>query len=180
MGRGFLFTNTVIAFTDGSCYPNPNGHGGWAFTCSFKDKSVVRYGYQNRASNNMMELEAIYRCLQYVPAGKKYNYPFTLYTDSQYAKNVLTKWVDGWEESGQWVTSNGSPVKNKKLIKATHRLVLEHSRYRDFKLRWIKGHAGVEENELADRNASFARISRSTNWKPTDNKNESVLLSGSR
>jgi len=170
----------VIAFTDGSCYPNPNGNGGWAFTCSYKDKSIVRFGFQNRASNNMMELEAILRCLQYVPAGKKYTYPFTIYTDSQYAKNVLTKWVDEWKESGEWVTSNGSPIKNKKLIKSAHSLLLEHSRYRDFKLKWIKGHAGVEQNELADRTASFARVSKTTNWKPTDNKNATTILTNTR
>ena len=172
MGRGFLFMDTVIAFSDGSCYPNPNGDGGWAFTCSYKGKSIVRYGFQNRASNNMMELEAIYRCLMYVPAGKQHSYPFTLYTDSQYAKNVLTKWVDEWVESGEWVTSNGSPVKNSQLIQKTHLLMLKHSRHRDFKLRWVKGHAGVVENEVADVNASFARKSKTTNWKNTDNRNE--------
>ena len=171
--------NTVVAFTDGSCYPNPNGSGGWAFTCFYRGESVSRYGcLPSGATNNSMELTAILRALQYVPAGSNYRYPFTVYTDSQYAKNVLTKWALIWTETDHWVTAIGQPIKNSDLIKQAFELVQYHSRYRDFSLKWIKGHSGVVENEIVDKNASSARINQITNWKSKDNKNASAIFAG--
>lgn len=176
MGRGNSFMDAVIAFTDGSCYPNPNGNGGWAFTCSYKGSTTSRYGPIANASNNSAELTAILRCLQYVPIGRNRRYPFFIFTDSEYAKNALTKWVEWWKESDEWLTSNGSPVKNREIIEEAHSLIIAHSKYREFKLRWVKGHSGVSQNEKVDKLASFARVHKATNWKITDNKNESYTL----
>lgn len=171
--------NAVIAFTDGSCYPNNgNGAGGWAFLCQYKGYTAAKYGcVPDGATNNSMELTAILRCLQYVPYGVKHRYPFTIYTDSKYAKNCLTKWIIGWMESGEWVTSVGQAVKNVDVIKEAYSLIERHSRYREFNLKWVKGHSGIPENELVDTNASSARHNQITNWKEKDNKNASSILS---
>jgi ribonuclease HI len=162
--------NTVLCFTDGSCYPNPHGHGGWAFLCAYQGKTATRFGYVSDATNNLTELMAIMRCLQYVPAGSKFRQPFVLYTDNEYAKNSLTKWVHSWREGG-WLTSAGQPVQNRELIEETADLIAAHERHRDFELRWVRGHSGVVENELVDRLAGEARLLHKTNWTPTDLKN---------
>lgn len=168
---------SVVAFTDGSCYPNPNGAGGWAFTCFYNGHSAMKYGCcADGATNNSMELTAILRCLQYVPFGENHRYPFTVYTDSKYAKNALTKWVVNWMENDQWLTSIGQLVKNVDILKEAYSLVQSHSRYRDFSLKWIKGHSGIPENELVDKNASSARHNQITNWKDKDNKNVTITL----
>lgn len=160
---------TILAFTDGSCYPNPDGLGGWAFLCTYKEKTGVRFGHLPVASNNSAELTAIVRCMEYVPYGPKFKQPFVIYTDSEYAKNAITKWVIGWIED-DWRTSNGSPVKNKELIQRAFDLYNAHQRHRDMEIRWIKGHSGIRENELVDRHANTARTTKVTNWKKGDCK----------
>lgn len=173
-----MIHDAVIAFTDGSCYPNPNGAGGWAFLCQYKGHTASKYGsVRNGATNNSMELMAILRCLQYVPFGESHRYPFTIYTDSKYAKNALTKWIIDWMENDEWVTSIGQLVKNVEVLKEAYELIQLHSRYRDFSLKWVKGHSGIPENELVDTNASSARHNQITNWKEKDNKNVINTLS---
>ncbi len=162
---------TVVVFSDGSCYPNDGtGNGGWAFRCAYKGKVTLRWGPCSRTSNNEMELTAILRCLQYVPAGEKHDYPFVIYTDSQYCLNALTRWVHGWIEEG-WLTANGSPVKNREIIEEAFNLTRLHTRYREFAIRWVRGHSGIPENEVVDQQANHARHTKTTNWKPKDHKN---------
>jgi len=185
-GRGFLFylmnpkidatkSNTVVAFTDGSCYPNPNGEGGWAFRCQYKGHVAVRFGPAGLTTNNGMELTAILRCLQYVPAGESHDYPLVIYTDSQYALNSLTRWVHGWIEDG-WKTSSGKDVSNRDIIEEAFELIRLHERYRDIDLRWVRGHSGIVENEVCDQKANYARTTKRTNWKHKDLKNVTNLL----
>lgn len=161
----------VKIYTDGSCYPNPNGDGGWAFYCSFNGKTAIRYGYSDDATNNSMELEAIKHALLYVPTG--YEYTIVILTDSQYAKNALTDWVYGWKMQG-WKTAQGKPVRNIETIKHAHNLFLAHKEDRVIEIRWVKGHSGIPENELVDQRAGYARLNKKTNWKKQDNKNHHV------
>lgn len=164
-------TDTVVVYTDGSCYPNPDGPGGWAFYCTFKGKQAVRYGCSPKSTNNIMEVSAILHALRYVPAGPKFDYPLLVFTDSRYAKDALTKWVLSWQKHS-WTTSSGSPVKNRELIEETVRLLNLHKKHRPVELRWVKGHAGTPENELCDQRAGYARKQQATNWKSSDNKNK--------
>ncbi len=157
--------NTVVVYTDGSCYPNPSGQGGWAFYVTYLGKQAVRYGSFDDATNNMMELLAIVRSLEFIPSGPSYTNPLLIFTDSKYALNALTDWVDAWKISG-WRTSNGSEVKNRELIELGEKLIHTHSEYRLFQLRWVPGHSGIPENELVDRAANNARTQQHTNWSP--------------
>lgn len=164
--------STVVVYTDGSCYPNPSGQGGWAFYVTYLGKQAVRYGSVGEATNNMMELLAIVRSLEFVPAGSAYSSPLLIFTDSKYALNALTDWVDAWKICG-WKTSNGSPVKNRKLVERGENLIQLHSQYRKVQLRWVPGHSGIPENELVDRSANNARTQQHSNWSPNrDRKNK--------
>jgi len=162
--------NTVVIYTDGSCYPNPDGPGGWAFFCTFKGKNAVRYGNSRSSTNNIMELTAILHALLYVPAGPDYTYPLLIFTDSQYCRRALTEWVIGWRAT-DWRTATGKPVKNKELIQRIDELIQRHQAHRPFELRWVKGHVGIPENELVDQRANFGRKQQTTNWTKKDNKN---------
>src|SRR3546814_17801267 len=69
----------------------------------------------------------------------------TLYTDSVYVRDGITKWIFGWQRNG-WRTADRKPVKNAELWQA----LLEAARPHSVHWQWGKGHSGHPENERAD------------------------------
>ena len=74
-----------------------------------------------------------------------------VFCDSTYVINAITKWMAGWKRKG-WKTGGGKPVKNVELMKALD----EAMQGRRVKFEWVKGHAGHELNEAADKRANAA------------------------
>ncbi len=72
-----------------------------------------------------------------------------LYTDSVYVRSGITTWVLSWEKNG-WRTSAKQPVKNVDLWQELQAEVARH----EVNWHWVKGHAGDEGNERADRLAA--------------------------
>jgi ribonuclease HI len=79
------------------------------------------------------------------------NRPVTvhLYTDSTYVRNGITSWLAGWKRNG-WRTAAKQPVKNADLWVRLEEACARH----EVQWFWVKGHAGVADNELADRLAT--------------------------
>ncbi|MBQ3280178.1 hypothetical protein IJG92_00755 [Candidatus Saccharibacteria bacterium] len=77
--------------------------------------------------------------------------PLEIRTDSEFWINVVTKWAPAWKKRG-WKKREGE-IKNLDLVKVLYELYTTHN----VKLVWVKGHAGEELNELADRAANEAR-----------------------
>ena len=104
-------------------------------------------GAVEQSTNNRMELTAAIEGLEQL----KRSMEVILTTDSQYVKDGITKWIQGWKKKG-WITSQRKPVKNVDLWKrldeaaATHRV----------EWRWVKGHSGHRENEMVDQAANIA------------------------
>ena len=69
----------------------------------------------------------------------------TLYTDSKYLLDGITKWIHGWQRNG-WLTSAKKPVKNDVLWRRLTAAMNGH----EVSWRWVKGHAGDPGNERAD------------------------------
>jgi ribonuclease HI len=69
-----------------------------------------------------------------------------LHTDSQYLHSGISGWLDGWKANG-WRTVTRKPVKNEDLWR---RLAAAAKRH-DIEWLWVRGHAGNENNERADR-----------------------------
>ena len=70
---------------------------------------------------NKGELYAIYVALRLII--KKFDFRnITVYTDSEYSINSLTKWVFNWA-SNNWIGSNKKPIKNQDIIKALYKIV---------------------------------------------------------
>jgi ribonuclease HI len=69
----------------------------------------------------------------------------TIYTDSQYSINCLTKWAAAWECKG-WRTSKGTAVENQDLIKPLRAALAPLP----IQLVHVRGHAGILGNERAD------------------------------
>lgn len=134
----------IIIGTDGLCKNNQakgGQKGTWAFAV-FIDGVYKggKSGNNPSTTNNEMELTAILEALKWA---KKHNITASIKTDSNYAVNCIYKWSDNWIKNG-WVNSKREPVANQHLIKP----ILES--LGSCSIEWVKGHAGIEENEMAD------------------------------
>ena len=130
----------VGLFTDGACSGNP-GPGGWAAILRFGAHERELNGGEPVTTNNRMELMGAIAGLEAL----KEPCTVALYTDSEYLKNGVTKWLAGWKRNG-WRTADKKPVKNTELWQALDALTDKH----DVTWHWVKGHAGHPENERAD------------------------------
>ena len=136
----------LYAYTDGACSGNP-GPGGWGVLLLAKDgETVIRSrelsGGEANTTNNRMELLAAINALNALEKPSS----ITFITDSVYVKDGITKWIFGWKSRG-WKTATKKPVKNEDLWKCLDVATQQHS----VTWEWIKGHAGHEENEKADK-----------------------------
>ncbi|MBL7005768.1 MAG: ribonuclease HI [Spirochaetia bacterium] len=137
---------TIEIYTDGGCSGNP-GPGGWAYVLITDDGTVItNSGSSMLTTNNKMELTAVIRALESV-SRNPLNAPLNLivHTDSQYVKNGITTWIHSWVRNG-WRTAAKKEVKNKELWLELQQ-VAENLK---IEWKWVKGHAGVEHNELCD------------------------------
>ena len=87
-----------------------------------------------------MELTAALKCLEHTQGQE-----LTLYTDSCYVKNGITKWILNWKKNG-WKTTAGQPVKNRELWIQIDDLSGPHVKWQ-----WVKAHNGHPFNEAADK-----------------------------
>lgn len=130
----------VVIYTDGACSGNP-GPGGWGAILTMGDARKEMSGGEANTTNNRMELMAAISALEALKSRCK----VTLYTDSNYVKDGISKWIHGWKKNG-WKTADRKPVKNAELWQ---RLELAGAKH-DVIWQWVKGHAGHPENERAD------------------------------
>ena len=111
----------VTLITDGSCLGNP-GPGGWAAIIRFGSRKKELSGGERETTNNRMEMRAVLEGLNAL------NEPceVLLEIDSQYVKNGVTQWMDGWKRKG-WKTASKQPVKNQDLWRALDEAIQRHS-----------------------------------------------------
>ena len=131
---------TVVMFTDGACSGNP-GPGGWGVILESGPHRKELSGGESPTTNNRMELLAAINGLEALKGPSAVE----LHTDSMYLRDGITKWVHGWKRNG-WKTADKKPVKNADLWQ---RLLLAVERHQ-IDWRWVRGHAGHDENERAD------------------------------
>jgi ribonuclease HI len=136
----------VSIWTDGACSGNP-GPGGWGAVLRYGSHEKELKGGEAMTTNNRMELTAAIEAL----VSLKRACAVSLHTDSQYLRGGVTAWLAGWKRNG-WRTAGRKPVKNEDLWR---RLDVAAGRH-DVEWIWVKGHAGDEHNERADRLAREA------------------------
>jgi ribonuclease HI len=130
----------VVIHTDGACSGNP-GPGGWgAVLVSGKHRKEI-FGGEPLTTNNRMELMAAIAALQALKRPSRVD----LFTDSEYLKNGISAWIEGWKRRG-WQTADRKPVKN---VDLWQRLDAARSVHQ-VTWHWLRGHAGHAENEHAD------------------------------
>ncbi|NJR65569.1 MAG: ribonuclease HI [Leptolyngbyaceae cyanobacterium CRU_2_3] len=135
-------------YTDGACSGNP-GPGGWATVVYFSDGSVHELGgFAAQTTNNRMEIQATIAALEFLLKAQPTE-PLALYTDSEYVKNGITKWVKGWKQKG-WKTSTGKPVLNQELWEILDQLNQQVSKLAKLEWKHVRGHSGDVGNDRCD------------------------------
>jgi ribonuclease HI len=140
----------ILVYTDGGCIGNP-GPGGWAAILRFGAHQKELSGRAGKTTNNRMELRAAIEALEAI----KRPFRVEIYTDSQYLREGITRWVHGWQRN-QWHTTAKQPVKNRDLWQRLLAAVARHEPAGGVEWRWTKGHAGDALNERADEIANAA------------------------
>ncbi|CAD7851014.1 MAG: Ribonuclease HI (EC 3.1.26.4) [Olavius algarvensis Gamma 3 endosymbiont] len=136
----------VVMYTDGACRGNP-GPGGWGVVLNYQGKRKTLRGYAADTTNNRMELTAVIEGLRALNRACM----IEINTDSKYVMQGINEWIANWKRNG-WKTAARKPVKNFDLWRQLDEEVTSH----DIHWKWVKGHSGVEGNELADQLANEA------------------------
>lgn len=135
----------ISIYTDGGNSAK-NGVGGCAAVIT-RDSQILfelSEGYDNKPTNNAMELGGVLLGLTYVLDHPELGKDVTIISDSEYVVYGSTKWLPNWKLK-KWKTTTGD-VKNKELWEAID--YLKSSLNLTFK--WTKGHSNNTLNNLAD------------------------------
>ena len=164
----------IEGFCDGACKGNP-GRGGWGCvyiqtTSTGTQLRWARIGGKRKTTNQEMELSAFFEILRLIPTGKK----IKIYSDSMFVLKGLIKdglngfidfgllkkdvnftgWLGSWKQNG-WVKNDGKPIAHLQIWKG---IVSECERHLKngsiIEVQWVKGHSGIEGNDLADELAN--------------------------
>ncbi len=135
----------ITIYTDGSSRGNP-GPGGYGTVLLAKGhRKELSEGFR-LTTNNRMELLAVIKGLE---ALKVINAEVLIYSDSKYVVDAVEKgWLWGWIKKG---------FKDKKNKDLWMRFVPAYKRQK-VKFKWVKGHAGIPENERCDELAVAAAM----------------------
>ena len=141
---------TIIIYADGACSGNPGPAGiGVVLQDGGTRKELSQY--LGQGTNNIAELTAILEAANVIDTPER---PVRLHTDSKYAIGVLSQ---GWKAKA-----------NQELIARAKQAL---TRFKDFELIHVPGHAGVLLNERADVLAVQAvKSESSTGWVVYENK----------
>jgi ribonuclease HI len=135
--------DTSIIYTDGACSGNP-GPAGVGVYLQRATEIVELSEYIGSGTNNIAELTAILRALQHLEDAD-HDSRIHLYTDSGWSLGVL---IGGW--------------KAKTNLELIDEIRERMAKFPKLELLKVKGHAGLEGNEEADRLATMAARSESS------------------
>ena len=128
----------ITLYTDGAASGNPGPGGYGAVLISGPHRKELSEGFR-LTTNNRMELLAVIAGLE---ALKTPGCEVTIFSDSKYVIDSVEK---GWLKS--WVRINFKKKKNEDLWRRFLKVYPNHQ----VKFRWVKGHAGIPENERCDQ-----------------------------
>lgn len=175
----------VTVYCDGAATGNGKAGASAGWGVWFADEGPLSQLNESRRlpgtvqTNNRGELMAIIRAVQLAPPDCE----LTIHTDSQYSLQAIGTWQHGWRAK-KWTRPNGEKVQNKDLIRRLEREL--RARKTRPTLRYVKGHAGIYGNEMADRLATQGAslpdvpISEWQDLEPSDSETEAEITKSQR
>ena len=137
----------IIIYTDGACTGNPGAGGYGAVLIDGAERKEISGGYQ-LTTNNRMEMMGAIAALKSLSTKSK----VILHSDSKYIVDAIKQgWAKRWQANG-WKRNKKEKAKNPDLWQELLDLCQKH----DVEFVWVKGHAGIAENERCDRLAVAA------------------------
>lgn len=131
----------VVIYTDGGCINNP-GPGGYGVVLLYGERRKELSGGYKLTTNNRMELMAVIAGLKALKKPCKVK----LYSDSKYVVDGINLgWAKTWKKNNWWRTNSEKAI-NPDLWE---QLLLESEKHK-VEFVWVKGHAGIRENERCD------------------------------
>lgn len=128
----------IIMYTDGAASGNPGPGGYGTLLIAGKHRKDISEGYK-LTTNNRMELLAVIVGLE---ALKNKGSVVTIYSDSKYVVDAVVKgWVFDWQKKG---------FKKKKNVDLWQRFLKVYPKHQ-VTFQWVKGHANIPGNEIADQ-----------------------------
>lgn len=167
-------------YTDGAAtMENKNGKylrdaGGWAYILLKNDVEVSsQSGGCPLTTNNEMELYAIYASIKDFIDNSKEGDTLTICSDSAYCIGIYTQWIGGWQKRG-WRKSDGKPIQNLEIVKATWNLI---NQIDSVSFKKVKGHSKDKLNAKVDKLAVDAKkVARNTGKTIEYNQKDEGLL----
>lgn len=156
----FMKLKSVEIYTDGGSLGNP-GPGGYGVVLIYGEhRRELSEGFRE-TTNNRMELLACIRALETL----KYPCEVTLHSDSQYVVNGIEKgWAVKWRDKG-WMRNKTDKAENADLWDR----LLELRENHEVTFKWVRGHAGIAENERCDQlvkqAANGSELKRDVNYE---------------
>lgn len=143
-----ISNDTIVIFTDGSCYPNPDGVGGWGWVGLYKEWVNEAFGnIPKPCTSNQAELTAILMALRTI----KFADPnWLIITDSKYCYNCLNSWARTWSKFN-WETATGATVANKEIISECWDILSDKGEL-NWRVQWMKGHQAPSSGPYAQFN----------------------------
>ena len=138
--------NKIIIYCDGACSGNQlkTNKGGWGAILKYNDYTKEIYGGERNTTNQRMELTA---CIKALAEVKTNDIDIEIHSDSAYLVNCIQKkWYEKWLING-WMNYKKKPVENKDLWIKLLDLLSKHN----VTFIKVRGHTGIELNELADK-----------------------------
>lgn len=131
---------TIEVWCDGSSHAKGDKPIGWGFVVEVDGKVVdLNYGGAPTGTNNIAELTGAIEGLKAAERWIEGPASVTLVSDSQYTLGMAC---------GRY-----NPSKNLELVAELRSLC----KRMNVEVRWVKGHAGVDLNELADNLAGYGK-----------------------
>jgi ribonuclease HI len=132
----------VVIYTDGACEGNP-GPGGYGVVILDAGRRNELSGGFRQTTNNRMEIYAAIKGLEVLKGPCQ----VTVYSDSEYLVNAMTQgWAQRWK-ANHWKRNKRDRALNVDLWERMLTLCQRH----EVEFVWVKGHAGLRENERCDQ-----------------------------
>jgi ribonuclease HI len=165
---------STTIYCDGACWKNPGKSGSGVIVYKEGEELPIMFygGYNKMGTNNTAELDALLAALVIAEKAKG---KVIIFSDSKYSIDSITNWAYGWAKKG-W-KKKGGEIKNLEVIKKAHTLFVQLEK-RGVSIQHVKGHSGVEGNELADRMALVAIKKEQKTYEryPADSVRQVLLM----